>query len=230
MMQHWTLSEALLETLASRLRLADKSMAEHARDPLTGVYNRRALYDLYDREARRTQRAARRAARLSHDQIAEARDGHELGRSERDAASGATNLARGRRDSGQAVADEVLPLAVLFVDVDKFKTINDTYGHATGDDVLCAVAHTLSECGRATDHVARFGGDEFVMLLPEAGAVGAQLVSDRIRRRLSDTPPGPVPFSISIGAAVVEPMEPPTLDALMARADEEMYRDKARQR
>ena len=246
MISNWPLAEALMGTLASRLRQADKVLAEHARDPLTGVYNRRALFELYDREARRAQRAARRAAQLPHNAIVKVPVGATPGGPAGVPSDGAmavepmsvpaapaapeANGNRGGRNGSDVSEAQVLPMAVLFVDVDKFKTVNDTYGHKIGDEVLCAVARTLSACGRATDHVARFGGDEFVMLLPEGGVSGADLVSARVRAHLADTPPGPVPFSISIGAAVVDAMAPPTLEQLMARADEEMYRDKKRER
>jgi len=197
MRRNWDLGEALLAVLAQRLRRADLLLAEHARDPLTGVSNRRALYELYERESRRAQRAARRSA-----------------------------------DHGDAAQEEELtpPLAVLFCDVDKFKTVNDTYGHHIGDEVLIAVARAMVTVGRATDHTARFGGDEFVMLLPEGGAYGADLVTSRLRDTFANHPPGPVPFSISIGSAVVDPVNPPSLDDLMRTADEEMYKDKQRQR
>jgi diguanylate cyclase (GGDEF)-like protein len=257
-MRHdWALAEVLLTTMAARLRRADASLAEHARDPLTGVYNRRALFEIYDRESRRAQRTARRTVGATHAQIlaeeaaqadAERGEASEAGASglngevsygseagQRDQAAGGAP-ASGSDQPGQRVQSgrtgfaDVPPLAALFIDVDKFKTINDTYGHQTGDDVLCAVAHTLTTCSRNTDHVARFGGDEFVVLLPESGLRGANHVADRIRIYLSETPPGPVPFSISIGAAVVDPMEPPPLEELMAKADAEMYRDKERRR
>ncbi len=219
-MRHdWALTEMLLATLASRLRQADASLAEHARDPLTGIYNRRALFELYDRESRRAQRTARRAVGATHAQITAASRGGGV---------------RRKRLLGTAAETpthaSLPPLALLFIDVDKFKTINDTYGHQTGDDVLVAVAHTLTTCARHTDHVARFGGDEFVVILPESGASGAEQVADRIRRTLAEDPPGPVPFSISIGAAVVDALEPPTLEELMAAADAEMYKDKERRR
>ena len=209
MRRDWDLGEALLAVLAQRLRRADMLLAEHARDPLTGVSNRRALYELYERESRRAQRAARRTA--DH-------GGH-----------GADNAAALR---GDAPKDEDLtpPLAVLFCDVDKFKTVNDTYGHHIGDEVLIAVARAMVTVGRATDHTARFGGDEFVMLLPEGGAHGAELVTSRLRDTFANHPPGPVPFSISIGSAVVDLVNPLSLDDLMRAADEEMYKDKQRQR
>lgn len=193
MRQDWELGERLLGVVAQRLRRADALLAEHARDPLTGVNNRRALYDLYERESRRSQRSARRSA-------------------------------------GTPADDDAPALAVLFCDVDKFKSVNDTYGHQVGDEVLIAVAKAMVTLGRATDHVARYGGDEFVMLLPEGGETGAARLTQRLRDYFGETPPGPVPFSISIGASVVDPMNPPTLDELMAAADKEMYRDKQRER
>jgi len=203
MRRDWNLGEALLAVLAQRLRRADALLGEHARDPLTGVNNRRALYELYERESRRSQRSARRSA----------------GRG-------------GQEADDTAIAEEELtpPLAVLFCDVDKFKTVNDTHGHHIGDQVLIAVARAMVELGRATDHVARFGGDEFVLLLPEGGAYGANLVTNRLRDKFKNDPPGPVPFTISIGSAIVDPVNPPSLDELMKQADEEMYRDKQRSR
>ena len=125
-------------------------------------------------------------------------------------------------------ANDRPPLAVLFADVNDFKTINDTYGHLVGDSVLQSLAKTLTSVSRNTDAVARFGGDEFVMLLPEAGEEGAALVTQRLREILSDEPPGPVPFTVSIGTAVCDVAEPPTFEELLAAADSAMYRDKAR--
>ncbi|MBI3974148.1 MAG: GGDEF domain-containing protein [Chloroflexi bacterium] len=182
--QHWPLSRALFKVLAHRLRRADGSMAEQARDVLTGLYSRRALPDLYERELARMQRARK---------------------------------ARG---------DDIRSLAVLFVDVDRFKEINDTYGHHTGDQVLRAVARTLSDTTRGVDLVVRLGGDEFVVLLPEAGSDGVWRVATQVRRTLQDDPPGPVPFTVSIGAALVNPSEPQSLDDLLTEADDAMYRDK----
>jgi len=185
--ENWALSHALHVVMAQRLRMADKLLAEHSRDPLTGLNNRRALADLYERESQRVQRAVR-----------------------------------------QHGADASLnPLAVVFCDVNRFKEINDTYGHQTGDDVLRAIAATLTAASRATDLVARYGGDEFVILLPDAGDQGADLVISRIRERIEKNPPGPVPFTVSLGYSLVDPHEPQGLDALLSQADIAMYRDKA---
>lgn len=188
MQRHWKLTHSLLEVVAVRLRLADQRLAEHATDPLTGVNNRRALLDLYERESSRAQRAAR---------------------------SGIGSMQ---------------PLGLLFCDVNVFKSINDTYGHHIGDEVLRSVAQTLIAASRVTDFVARYGGDEFVVLLPDSGEAGVNVVSNRIREILRDNPPGPVPFSVSIGSALVDPQVPQKLEELMAVADEAMYEDKQRAR
>lgn len=182
---NWSLSRALHIIMAKRLRMADKLLAEHSRDPLTGLNNRRALADLFERESQRVQRAAR-----------------------------------------QNGTEGLNPLAVVFVDVNHFKEINDTYGHHTGDEVLKAIAALLTSVSRATDLVARYGGDEFVILLPEAGVHGAELVVHRLRERLDESPPGPVPFSVSLGYALVDLEEPQGLDSILSQADTAMYRDK----
>lgn len=191
--RNWSLTLGLFGILSDRIRHADSLLAEHARDPLTKVNNRRSLVELYEREAARAQRVAR-----------------QLGGGVTDSPSNA--------------------LALIFVDVDKFKTINDTYGHSVGDDVLRSVARSLVSAGRSTDFVARYGGDEFVMLLPDGGLAGAQLVMSRIRDSLHRNPPGPVPFTVSVGAAIIDPHTPQSFVEVMARADAEMYLDKARTR
>lgn len=138
--------------------------------------------------------------------------------------------SRLRRQAATGEGATTRQLAVLFADVDRFKTINDRYGHRIGDAVLRAAARTLMAESRTSDVVARYGGDEFVVLLSDAGEGGAEAVAERIRQALTDRPPGPVPFSLSVGTAVADPADPPALDALLAEADSEMYREKARKK
>jgi diguanylate cyclase (GGDEF)-like protein len=76
---------------------------------------------------------------------------------------------------------------VAYVDIDNFKVVNYRHGHRTGDQLLCAVAETIKKNLRKVDLVARFGGDEFTILLPETGAEGAQVVLSRIRNVLLNT-------------------------------------------
>jgi len=111
-------------------------------------------------------------------------------------ASVETELARYRRTGRLAV------LAIL--DVDCLKQINDRYGHPTGDDVLCAVADTLRKCCRAVDIVARYGGDEFLIVFSETDLRGAEVAAKRIRRQLDaltfeDAPD--LRCTVSLGAA-----------------------------
>jgi diguanylate cyclase (GGDEF)-like protein len=122
-------------------------------------------------------------------------------------------------------------LAVLLLDLDNFKVINDSLGHQVGDVLLQQVAERLRLAVRASDTVARLGGDEFVILLPEvAGAPGASTVADAIASALES------PFSIdgrevvistSIGVALNQPGEKQKPDALLRRADLALYRAKA---
>jgi diguanylate cyclase (GGDEF)-like protein len=111
------------------------------------------------------------------------------------------------------------PLALLALDLDGFKQVNDVEGHAAGDRLLVAAGRAWSTVLRDGEMLARSGGDEFVVLLPETGAVGAHKVAERLARA---TPP---PLGVSIGTAVSTPGE--DADALLRRADRELYRDKA---
>jgi len=119
--------------------------------------------------------------------------------------------------------------AVLFVDVDGFKQVNDAYGHLVGDRVLCEVAQRLAGCVRSDDHVARFGGDEFVVLLENVCSQHEiQPVVDRIGSAFTrpvELPQGSVALAVSVGVAVAEPPGPrgQTADELLDAADRAMY-------
>jgi diguanylate cyclase (GGDEF)-like protein len=114
--------------------------------------------------------------------------------------------------------------ALLFLDLDGFKAINDSLGHAAGDDLLVAVAGRLASCVRDGDVVARLGGDEFAVLLRAAGAVDAERVANRLRVALAEPVSlggRAVDAQASIGGAVAEPGD--TVAVLLHRADTAMY-------
>ena len=142
---------------------------------------------------------------------------------------GLTGLANRSHLAERAAARADEPLAVLLLDLNDFKGVNDTLGHAAGDELLCVVGDRLLECVRPEDVVGRLGGDEFVILLFGAGADTATGVADRIRHRLHE----PVRLAgvdlstrASIGIAVRPPGESIDLATLTAQADAAMYVDK----
>jgi len=122
------------------------------------------------------------------------------------------------------------PLAVILLDLDRFKAINDTHGHEAGDAVLKDVAQTLKGRLRATDIVARYGGDEFLLVLPDTGREGAAFLAEEIRQLVQRTPirHGEVQLTMtsSLGLAVAAPGQFLSIDELVRRADEAMYRAK----
>jgi diguanylate cyclase (GGDEF)-like protein len=154
-----------------RMRLADELERLAMRDPLTGLFNRRALME--------------RAA---------------------------SELATMRR-TGE-------PLAFAMIDVDDFKRINDTRGHAGGDAALTAIAHILESQTRETDTPARFAGDEFSILMPRSNRAAIAAVTERIYRELASSG-----LSASIGVAFADGTT--DVERLIARADAAVYEAKA---
>jgi diguanylate cyclase (GGDEF)-like protein len=121
------------------------------------------------------------------------------------------------------------PMALMFLDLDKFKTINDTYGHLGGDEYLLAVAEVLKKTLRSTDYVGRWGGDEFAALLPETTSAAACEVAAKLIRIFATTPITVVGQSLfasaSIGLAVL-PEHTLDINELTAFADAAMYKAK----
>lgn len=119
------------------------------------------------------------------------------------------------------------PYSVLLMDADHFKRVNDTYGHAVGDQVLQQIAATLHSVARTTDFAARYGGEEFLLLLPDTDAEGAMKLAERIRLAISaasNTPAGLI--TVSIGAASAHE-DDDTHETIVQRADVALYRAKA---
>ena len=121
------------------------------------------------------------------------------------------------------------PLSILMLDIDHFKIINDTYGHAIGDEVLKEFTQRCQQKLRVTDLFARFGGEEFVILLPETDQERAEQVAVRVRDCISRTkmytPKGPVGVSTSIGVATSQ-NDKENIEAIIDAADQALYKAK----
>ncbi|MET0987177.1 MAG: DUF484 family protein [Steroidobacteraceae bacterium] len=136
-------------------------------------------------------------------------------------------VARAQRQQGT--------LTCLIIDLDHFKAINDGYGHLVGDRALREASVRINREVRGSDAAARFGGDEFVLLVPDMSAEHATALAERIRRRVADEPLQVAPgqqhlMSVSIGVASVKPTRDSDLqtlsEQLLARADQALYRAK----
>ncbi|MBV8266280.1 MAG: diguanylate cyclase [Planctomycetaceae bacterium] len=121
------------------------------------------------------------------------------------------------------------PLSLVLVDVDHFKSYNDTFGHPAGDDVLRAVAKLLQSDARADDVVARYGGEEFALVLPATDACGVRSVAERLRAAIASFPWQLRPVTASFGLATTT-ASVPEASRLIAEADQALYASKARGR
>jgi diguanylate cyclase (GGDEF)-like protein len=155
-----------------------------------------------------------------------------------DAKTGLLNAATWEREAAAEVERAVRtgsPLAVALLDLDRFKQINDTYGHLLGDEVLRQIAGTMTQILRDYDLAGRFGGEEFVMLLPQTRAVDAFRIAERVRAHIAQLPiyagstdsSERVPVSVSIGVAALDAGSRRELTELVAAADAALYRAKA---
>jgi len=155
--------------------------------------------------------------------------------SSRDALTGLANrrqfeLALAREIDRVARAGE--PALVLMIDIDHFKKVNDTHGHPAGDLVLKAVARALHDCIRPMDTVARFGGEEFAMILPNCPPSFGQQVAERVRAKVQGrsatiAPGQEVSVTVSIGGAFAPQWVRSSAPLWIERADQQLYRAKS---
>ncbi|MTV40194.1 diguanylate cyclase [Duganella radicis] len=120
-------------------------------------------------------------------------------------------------------------MTMLNIDIDYFKKINDCHGHAVGDRVLIDVAQVIAKALRASDHLARFGGEEFVVLLPATGLDRALHITERIQTALRAPRPDVPSYTVSVGVACQTSAEE-SLDGILVRADKALYCAKERGR
>jgi diguanylate cyclase (GGDEF)-like protein len=155
-----------------------------------------------------------------------------------DTKTGLLNAATWEREAEVEVTRAVrmhIPLAVALVDIDHFKVVNDTYGHLAGDKALRAVTDALRSQLRGSDMAGRFGGEEFVLLLPQAREQDALMVAERLRAHIAgmsipvddddETSPR-IRLTISVGVASVDGGESRELTDLLAAADSALYHAK----
>ena len=117
------------------------------------------------------------------------------------------------------------------LDIDKFKNINDTYGHPVGDDVIIALANVLKEFSRESDVACRFGGEEFLILLPETSVDGAVSIGEKIREHVQNLVikfdgDKELSFTISVGVSEVNFEDEVNLEKTIHRSDDALYEAK----
>ncbi|QIB34604.1 sensor domain-containing diguanylate cyclase [Ancylobacter pratisalsi] len=187
------------------------------------------------------------AARLSTRMLEEARKTADLRRlaslevdhlqqlADTDPLTGLLNRRAFLPRAAQAISSPAseMSAAMLMIDIDHFKLINDTYGHAAGDHVIQAVSRVIHGCFRGSDLVARFGGEEFVVLLKAVGADIGRRLAEEAREHIASTPVvtegRAIDLTVSIGFAVARSSDRDVED-LIKRADEALYAAKARVR
>lgn len=150
--------------------------------------------------------------------------------SSHDALTGVGNRAAFCEDAARILCEQPSPHAVMMLDLDRFKHINDTHGHAAGDAVLVEVTRRISACLRPMDRLGRLGGEEFAVLLGGCGREDAYDIAERVRRAIAAQPVGlpgggRVPVTVSIGLTLAQGDGKP-LDILLAEADAALYNGK----
>ena len=119
-------------------------------------------------------------------------------------------------------------LAILMLDIDKFKNVNDTYGHKVGDEVIIALADELRSSQRKSDIICRYGGEEFVVVLPKSSLEGIKIVAEKLRLSISSLEidlknAKKLKFTVSIGVSCVDFEKESTIEQALKRADNALY-------
>jgi diguanylate cyclase (GGDEF)-like protein len=173
--------QRIVELQEQLIAARDDLRFQATHDLLTGLWNRRAVFEILEREMARAQRAES-------------------------------------------------AVGIIMADIDHFKVINDTYGHVAGDVVLGEVAQRMSRLIRSYDTIGRYGGEEFIIILPGCGTACAQDIAQRLRAGVSETdvatPDGAIPLTISIGVATTDETSLFDVDALVRAADAALYQAK----
>lgn len=174
-------ANSLLERQLTEIQTLQVSLREQAtHDPLTGLYNRRFLYEVLE-----------------------------------------PKFAQAERNSQ--------PISILLLDIDHFKRVNDTYGHSAGDACLKTLAQTLEQVSRGSDMCFRYGGEEFLLLLPDTSAAGAFYLAEILRQKVEQTPclyeDQAIAITISLGVATF-PQNGRSSEEIIHCADTALYRSK----
>ena len=123
-----------------------------------------------------------------------------------------------------------LPLTCMLLDIDDFKQVNDTYGHLQGDVILREIARRTTSATRKSDIVARYGGEEMVVIMPQTSLEGAEIYANRVLANVNSSPyegiPEDRPVTVSIGVAAIDPDTTPDYESLIRHSDEALYRAK----
>lgn len=197
------------------------------------------LIALYNSGRRRFTEGDARVAELFANQVAIALDNsRRVEQMERQAVTDQLTNLYNRRAFADMAEKEVgrarryqRPLALILFDIDHFKQVNDTHGHLVGDRVLRILTDKVTKTTRSTDFVCRYGGEEFIVLMPEAGREEALAMAERLREMVSGitvvAAEGTLSLTISLGVAALRPTDEETLEGLINRADKAMYEAKA---
>jgi len=126
-----------------------------------------------------------------------------------------------------ALEDRLATYSVVSLDIDHFKSYNDRFGHAAGDEVLRTIAHLLRTGTRSDDLVVRTGGEEFLIVMPQTGSDEVQMIADRLRRTVAEFPWPHRPVTVSLGVTTVRgPRSGATFSGVLEAADRALYRSK----
>lgn len=146
-----------------------------------------------------------------------------------DQLTGLYNRAYFEEELTRLDTDRQLPISIIMGDANNLKHVNDTYGHHEGDELLVEITKVLLECCRKEDVIARWGGDEFVILLPQTSEKGAEVICSRIKQACRQSEHKPAPLSIALGYAVKDSSNQGIHEVLKA-AEDKMYQEKGTRR